>query len=145
MPLEVTPKQIAERITAYIQKNDVSNGLVVLFDMGSLKEVYQYIPELTVPIVMMNNVTTSVAIAVGECIQQHVSLREIPERVNAYHQNEWEIILPKVKKEKVVITTCSTGIGTAVQISTLLEKVFLIIYRFGSFLMNSTIWKIVNI
>lgn len=122
MPLEVTPKQIAERVTAYIQKNDVSNGLVVLFDMGSLKEVYQYIPELTVPIVMMNNVTTSVALAVGECIQQNVSLREIPERVNAYHQNEWEIILPKVKKEKVVITTCSTGIGTAVQISTLLEK-----------------------
>ena len=65
MPLDVTPKQIAERVTAYIQKNDVSNGLVVLFDMGSLKEIYQYIPELTVPIVMMNNVTTSVAIAVG--------------------------------------------------------------------------------
>lgn len=122
MPLDVTPKQIAERVTAYIQKNDVSNGLVVLFDMGSLKEIYQYIPELTVPIVMMNNVTTSVAIAVGECIQQNVSLREIPERVNAYSQNEWEIILPQTKKEKVVITTCSTGIGTAVQISNLLEK-----------------------
>jgi len=90
--------------------------------MGSLKEVYQYIPELAVPIVMMNNVTTSVALAVGECIQQNISLREIPERVNTFHQNEWEIILPKVKKEKVVITTCSTGIGTAVQISTLLEK-----------------------
>ena len=103
MPLDVTPKQIAERVTAYIQKNDVSNGLVVLFDMGSLKEIYQYIPELTVPIVMMNNVTTSVAIAVGECIQQNVSLREIPERVNAYSQNEWEIILPQTKKEKVVI------------------------------------------
>lgn len=53
------------KVTAYIQKNDVSNGLVVLFDMGSLKEIYQYIPELMVPIVMMNNVTTSVAIAVG--------------------------------------------------------------------------------
>ena len=74
MPLDVTPKQIAEEGHRIYSKNDVSNGLVVLFGMGSLKEIYQYIPELTVPIVMMNNVTTSVAIAVGECIQQNVSL-----------------------------------------------------------------------
>ena len=50
------------------------------------------------------------------------SLREIPERVMPTVKNEWEIILPQTKKEKVVITTCSTGIGTAVQISNLLEK-----------------------
>jgi sigma-54 dependent transcriptional regulator of gfr operon len=122
MPLDVTPKQIAERITTYIHKNDVSNGLVVLFDMGSLKEIYQYFPELSVPIIMMNNVTTSLAIAAGECIQQNVPLKEIPERVTSSYQNEWEIILPQTKKEKVLITTCSTGIGTAVQISTLIEK-----------------------
>jgi sigma-54 dependent transcriptional regulator of gfr operon len=123
MPLEVTPKQIAEHIIKYIQKNDVSNGLVILFDMGSLKEIYQYFPkELQAPIVLMNNVTTSLALAVGECIRDDNSLNEIPEMVTQQNKNEWEIIFPKTKKEQVVITTCSTGIGTAVQIASLLEK-----------------------
>jgi sigma-54 dependent transcriptional regulator of gfr operon len=38
------------------------------------------------------------------------------------HPNEWEIILPENKTERVILTTCSTGIGTAVKIRDLLEK-----------------------
>ena len=79
--------------------------------MGSLKEIYQYIPELTVPIVMMNNVTTSVAIAVGNVSSKNVSLREIPERVNAYSQNEWEIILPQTKKRKLSSQRVQQGLN----------------------------------
>ena len=70
---------------------------------------------------------------------------EIPERVNAYSQNEWEIILPQTKKKKVVITTCSTGIGTAVQISNLLEKSIPDHLQIRILLMSSISWKIGNI
>ncbi|MGX7163771.1 sigma 54-interacting transcriptional regulator [Enterococcus massiliensis] len=123
MPLDVTPKKIAENITHYIEKNDISNGLMILFDMGSLKEIYQYFPkDIKAPIAIMNNVTTGLAIAVGEVIQKRNNITEIPTLVEKVHKNRWEIILPELDKEKVLITTCSTGIGTAVQISNLLEK-----------------------
>lgn len=123
MPLDVTPKKIAEKLMQYIERNDTSNGLIILFDMGSLKEIHRYFSkETTAPIVLMNNVTTSLAIAVGEGIQRQQQLGEIPAKAISSHQSQWEIIQPEMKKEKIILTTCATGIGTAVQISNLLEK-----------------------
>ncbi|EOL42940.1 sigma 54-interacting transcriptional regulator [Enterococcus caccae] len=123
MPLDVTPKKIAEKLMQYIERNDTSNGLIILFDMGSLKEIHRYFSkETTSSIILMNNVTTSLAIAVGEGIQRQQQLGEIPTNAISSHRYQWEIIKPETKKEKIILTTCATGIGTAVQISNLLEK-----------------------
>lgn len=123
MSLDITPRKISENIVQYIEKNDTSNGLVILFDMGSLKDIYHFFPKnIKAPIVIMNNVSTSLAITVGEAIQQKRSITEIPKVVDSMCLNEWELIMPQMDKEKVLLTTCSTGIGTAVQISNLLGK-----------------------
>lgn len=125
MPLDTTPQQIAEEVLLYTEKNDISNGLVILVDMGALKEIYQYFSKaLTVPLAIMNNVTTPLALAVGEKIQQDQSLEEVMETVSECIQPEWEIIYPTSHKTKAIITTCFTGIGTASKISQLVEKSF---------------------
>ncbi len=46
MPLDVTPKKISEHLIHYMERHNTANGLVILFDMGSLKEIYQYFPEM---------------------------------------------------------------------------------------------------
>ncbi|MGM0214051.1 sigma 54-interacting transcriptional regulator [Enterococcus sp. AZ109] len=123
MPLDVTPQQIAEEILNYSEYNDVSNGLVILVDMGSLKEIYQYFPkQITTPIVIMNNVTTPLAIAMGENLQQKGSLQELVQQTAQAAPLDWEIIYPEENKLQVLITTCFTGIGTAEHICHLLEK-----------------------
>lgn len=123
MPLNVTPKQIAEEILDYSENNDISNGLVILVDMGSLKEIYQFFPkQINVPIVIMNNVTTPLAIAVGENLQETMSLNEIIETSASQAYLDWEIIYPEENRTKALLTTCQTGIGTATHISHLLEK-----------------------
>ena len=123
MPLDVTPQQIAEEILNYSEYHDVSNGLVILVDMGSLKEIYQYFPkQITTPIVIMNNVTTPLAIAMGEQLQQQKSLQEIVQQTAEAAPLDWEIIYPEENKLQVLITTCFTGIGTAEHICHLLEK-----------------------
>lgn len=123
MPLDVTPQQIAEEILEYSEHNDISNGLVILVDMGSLKEIYQYFPkQITAPIIIMNNVTTPLAIAIGENLQKNLSLKEIAETAVKAATLDWEIIYPQENKLPVLLTTCFTGIGTASQISRLLEK-----------------------
>ena len=123
MPLNVTPKQIAEEILDYSEHNDISNGLVILVDMGSLKEIYQFFPnQINVPIVIMNNVTTPIAIAVGENLQQNLPLDEIIKRSASQANLDWEIIYPEENRTKALLTTCQTGIGTAAHISHLLEK-----------------------
>lgn len=123
MPLDVTPQQIAEEILDYSENNDISNGLVILVDMGSLKEIYQYFPkQINVPIVIMNNVTTPLAIAVGENIKFQRTLNELATKSAEEAHFDWEIIYPKENRTKALLTTCQTGIGTATQICHLLEK-----------------------
>ena len=123
MPLDVTPQQIAEEILDYSENNDISNGLVILVDMGSLKEIYQYFPkQINVPIVIMNNVTTPLAVAVGESIKHQRTLNELAMNSAAEAAFDWEIIYPEENRTKALLTTCQTGIGTANQICHLLEK-----------------------
>ncbi|MDU5509963.1 sigma 54-interacting transcriptional regulator [Enterococcus gilvus] len=123
MPLDVTPQQIAEEILDYSESNDISNGLVILVDMGSLKEIYQYFPkQIKVPIVIMNNVTTPLAITIGENIKQQKTLSELAIKAAAEAVFDWEMIYPEENRTKALLTTCQTGIGTATQICHLLEK-----------------------
>lgn len=123
MPLDTTPQKIAEEIVDYSEKNDISNGLVILVDMGSLKEIYEYFPQqLTAPIMIMNNVTTPLALAVGENIQKELSLSDVAVRSASYLKQDWKLIYPQENKAKALLTTCFTGIGTAKQISQLLEE-----------------------
>lgn len=123
MPLDVTPQQIAEEIIAYTETSDISNGLVILVDMGSLKEIYHYFPkQMTTPVVIMNNVTTPIAISMGENLQKKLSLQEMVAKTTKEAYLDWEIIYPEENKVKAIITTCLTGIGTATHISYLLEK-----------------------
>lgn len=123
MPLDTTPQKIAEQILDYCEKNNTDNGLVILVDMGSLREIYEYFPkQITMPILIMNNVTTPMALSVGECIQNKIPLNKISEQVEKLVKFDYTMIYPKEKKEKIVLSTCYTGIGTAQQISRLLEK-----------------------
>lgn len=123
MPLDVTPEDIAGEILDYSENNDISNGLVILVDMGSLKEIYQFFPkQLSAPIAIMNNVSTPAVLACGELLQEKRSLDEILTALVEQTKTEWELIYPKENKTKALITTCFTGIGTATHISSLLEK-----------------------
>lgn len=123
MALDVTPQQIAEEILNYSEHHDISNGLVILVDMGSLKEIYQYFPkQITTPVVIMNNVTTPLALSIGEQLQKKLSLKEVIVRSVKQTPLDWEIIYPQENKMKALLTTCFTGMGTATQIAHLLEK-----------------------
>lgn len=146
MPIDVTPKKIAEEILSYSEMNDISNGIVILVDMGSLKEIYEYFPKkMKYPVVIMNNVTTPIAISIGENIQKRMSLQEIIEKTRKDTPLNWKIIYPEDNKIKVILTTCLTGIGTATHISNLLEKslpyndfVKILPYEFNLLIRNKT-------
>lgn len=68
--------------------------------------------------------TTPLAITVGNACK-NVSLEEIAEETVRQIQPEWRLLYPEENKPKALITTCFTGIGTAVHLSELLEKAYL--------------------
>ncbi len=123
MPLNVSINQIRDHIIQYMKNNDCSKGLIILVDMGSLMTLPKLIEkEIKCPFLIINNVSTQLALFVGESIEKKISFNEIGKSVESTIRTKYSLIYPKVKKQKMLITTCHTGIGSAEQIKKLLIK-----------------------
>lgn len=123
MPLDISAEAIAREISLYIERNDVRHGLLIMVDMGSLKEIYRHFDKsLTAPVAIVNNVSTQLALAVGSQLKSAGTLEAIVEAALAQSPTEYELIYPETGKAKAIITTCFTGIGTANQIMKLLTQ-----------------------
>lgn len=123
MPIDISVKEIGKKLIEYINKNDVSKGLVILVDMGSLRDIYNEIKDyINAPIAIINNVSTQMALFIGDLLKEDIYLEELIEKIKEFNKTEYKIIYPEKIKEKAIITSCITGIGTAKQIQRLLKK-----------------------
>ena len=123
MPIDISVKEIGKRLIEYIKRNDVSKGLIILVDMGSLKEIYNEVRNyIDTPIAIINNVSTQMALFIGDLLKNEYYLEEIVEKIKESNETEYKIIYPDKVKQKAIIASCITGIGTAKQIQRLLEK-----------------------
>ncbi|MBS0970968.1 sigma 54-interacting transcriptional regulator [Nissabacter archeti] len=122
MPLDVTPEAIAQEVMAYLARNPLAASLMILVDMGSLTDIHRYFTHaLTTPVAIINNVSTRMALYVGERILHGDPLEEIAAQVTGDLPIEQQIIWPCRNKPRAIITTCATGIGAATNLSTLLK------------------------
>lgn len=123
MPIDTSIKDIANNILQYISDNDMSKGLVILVDMGSLTDIYsEFNKNINFPVAIINNVSTAMALHVGELLLNSTSLEEIVEAVTTYQKNDCKIIYSERIKRPTIITSCYTGMGTAHHLQTLLEE-----------------------
>ncbi|WP_342431040.1 sigma 54-interacting transcriptional regulator [Neobacillus sp. FSL H8-0543] len=122
MPIDISVEETAARVVNYIEHNDVSKGLVILVDMGSLKDIYsQFKKHVNGPVAIINNVSTQMALFLGSMLEKDLFLEEMIENLRIANETEYNIIYPEKEKEKIIITSCLTGMGTAYQIQKLLE------------------------
>lgn len=125
MPINVSLNEIIGEIKNYMSNVDISNGLIVLVDMGSLLKLHNEILKFTTGIVaIMNNVSTQMVLDVGNMINRGLDIKTIMEKGSKNAKVNYEIILPEGNKKKVIIATCITGIGTAQKIKSLLLESF---------------------
>lgn len=123
MPIEVSSVDIANKISDYIENIDTSKGLIILVDMGSLEEIYKPIlDKMRGDIVIVNNITTQIALDVGMKIKQGHSIGEITENVDIWNKINCKYIKYDNKKKNIILSTCISGIGTAVKIRDLLNE-----------------------
>jgi sigma-54 dependent transcriptional regulator, gfr operon transcriptional activator len=122
MPIDSDVKEIIKNVTDYIEQNDVSKGLVILVDMGSLKDIYTHIKHLLHgPVIIINNVSTQMALHVGDMLLKNLYMEELIDHLQSSNKTEYKIIYPEKEKQKIILITCMTGVGTAVQIQKLIE------------------------
>lgn len=123
MPVDIEVSEIGVKLTQYIEQQNINKGLLLLVDMGSLEGILKYISsEVNFPIGIITNVSTQTALAVAEKIVLDNSLEEIIDYVEENISQKTEILYLVEIKNKLIITCCQTGIGTAERIRILLEE-----------------------
>lgn len=87
MPVSTDLSEIIEKVKHYLERQDTSEGLILLVDMGSLTRLYSSIKnELSGDLLVINNLTTAVALDVGMKMVQNVPFKKIAEQANSNYK-----------------------------------------------------------
>jgi len=125
MPLESSALEISSKLKDYIKTIDTSKGLLILVDMGSLQNIYAGLKnEFYGDIVIVDNVSTGLALDAGSRIENSEPLEQIAKEIVKNSVSKYNLIASAKIREDVIITTCITGIGTAMKLKDLLNKCF---------------------
>lgn len=129
MQLDKNPETAFEELKELVQNTHMGVGVLLLVDMGSLKVFGKLIEEQTgikVKVIEMVSTITAIESARKSLIESDIE--KIWHSVNENISNYFNSSLKKMtevfvaKKEKIIITVCTTGEGSAVAIKELLEK-----------------------
>ncbi|WP_024551297.1 sigma 54-interacting transcriptional regulator [Franconibacter helveticus 513] len=123
MPVDVAFSDVSRAILDYLQHTDTSAGVMILIDMGYSREIADTLLEaIHGPLVVVDNVTTRLALNIASEIALSKSIESIAEEIVPLNRSSWDIHYPRHKKEKALLVTCVTGIGTAFKFKNLMEK-----------------------
>ncbi|MCT6892243.1 MAG: transcriptional regulator, partial [Lactobacillus sp.] len=86
MPIDSSIKQINSKVQEYLdQQGKNTVGTIVLFDMGSLNQMFKEIKSISnKELLVINNITTAMALDVGLRIQQKQKFKEIAKASTKY-------------------------------------------------------------
>lgn len=120
MPLNVNTQTIIDNLNSYLSRRGNFKELVLLVDMGSLEEIHNGIvlPK-NCSIGIMNNITTKLALEIGNEIINNVPLEKIFKKVKEDCEIKYKVINNHLK-EKVILCSCASGIGTAEKLKQIL-------------------------
>ena len=121
MPLDTTTDQILVKLKSFIDRYTKIKDLILLVDMGSLEKIYDHLSHTTdFNIAIANNVSTKFALFVGEGIVKNQPLKHIFNESIGMLDTNYKITERK-EKEKIILCSCATGIGTAEKLKEILE------------------------
>ncbi|MFL0252633.1 sigma 54-interacting transcriptional regulator [Clostridium neuense] len=125
MPLELSTPEIVTKLNSYIRETNISNGLIILVDMGSLESIYKGITkEFYGDLAIINNISTYLALDVGSRILNSESVEQIAKEAVKGNVSKYNYIPLSKNRKNAIITTCLTGIGAAKKIKDLMDKCF---------------------
>ncbi len=122
MHIDMKNEEIVKKIKERLKQMDTNKDTLILVDMGSLINIHEYLKDtLHGNIGVINNITTNIALDIAGKIINNVSLLEMLNDIQEKAKIECRYYEGK-KKKKAIITTCISGIGTAVKLRDLMKK-----------------------
>ncbi|WP_312885011.1 PTS sugar transporter subunit IIA domain-containing protein [Candidatus Sodalis endolongispinus] len=122
MPYSVSTRAIIDLLIAHLKDFNPQGGLVILVDMGSLKEIYQEIKlHLHCELLVVNNVSTAIALDIAGKIQHRVPMKAIIEGVQGAYEIETRYYQGVLPGNKIIIS-CISGEGIAKKLKDIVQR-----------------------
>lgn len=127
MPLDVSPKEILEVMIEKVKSINKGKGVLLLVDMGSLFNFEATIVEKTgIKVKTIDMVSTPLLLeAVRKSSILGMELEDIFNSLREFRGYNNELNGEKSFSDKVIITVCTSGKGTAVKLKEIVENVLL--------------------
>ena len=124
MPYDTSKKQIVERLRSYLKKVNTSSGVLILVDMGSVLSITDDISDLVEGnLGIINNVTTQMALDVGNELLQKRDIEAILKTTVRYNSTTYHFIRKK-EKQNAILVCCMKGLEVADKICDMLRTCF---------------------
>ncbi|WP_056956706.1 PRD domain-containing protein [Lacticaseibacillus pantheris] len=123
MPIDVTIDQISSHVSEYLSNQSPSaKGNIVLFDMGSLRQMFREIKSVSdQELLVVNNVTTAMALDIGLRIQRNDEFQSIAEASEHYGETTETQYFEGLSNKKNIIVSCMSGVGLSEEIKKLIN------------------------
>lgn len=122
MPWSTSTDDIIALLIAHLASVKQSVGLVILVDMGSLKEIYQQIKRhLHGELLVINNVSTAMALDIASGIQNRLPMAELIAGAKDAYQAEVRYYAGVTPGNKIIIS-CISGEGISGKLSDILRR-----------------------
>lgn len=124
MPINVSPTEIIQRLKKYMKYIKKPRELIILVDMGSLEEMYSCLSDVKgLKAIIINNVSTRMAMDAGAKIRSSISLDKIAETVCCENRSTYRLVDNTIP-QKAILFCSETGIGAAKRMSEMFAASF---------------------
>lgn len=118
MPITSSVSEVIVKVKEYLQYFDMSNGLVLIVDMGSLGQLYSSIKDnIKGDLLILNNLTTAVALDAGIKIINNTPFKIIAAEIEGKYKIEAQYFEAAGKN---IIISCMSGIGISEKLKEIL-------------------------
>ena len=122
MSHNVSTQAIIDKLLNFIDNIKRNTGLIILVDMGSLQEIYKEVKlRLNGDLLVVNNVSTGMALDIGSKMQCHLSIRDIANQVATSYKVEARYYHGILHGDKIIIS-CISGEGISKRLKEIFAK-----------------------
>lgn len=122
MPHATSTRDIIDLLIAHLSTLRQGAGLIILVDMGSLKEIYEEIKlHLHGELLVINNVSTAMAIDIASKIQHRLPMSEIIESTKGAYDVEARYYAGILPGNKIIIS-CISGAGISHKLKDIIQR-----------------------
>ncbi|MCW8114164.1 sigma 54-interacting transcriptional regulator [Yersinia intermedia] len=122
MANSTSTRDMIDMLISHLHVIKQSAGLIILVDMGSLKTIYEEIKlHLHGELLVINNVSTAMALDIASKIQSHLSMAEIIESAKGAYEVETRYYAGVLPGSKIIIS-CISGEGISRKLKDIVQR-----------------------